>query len=119
MILHTFFHPFALRMYHCSIVSEYIFVVIDILLYPKGLPMPKHTETLTQQEILNNATMADIARASSRSPRPMRQAIADTFSAFGRVANLADSIGEIAQLSLVSIKADMRKEALEALTNAN
>ena len=118
MILHTFFHPFALRMYHCSIVSEYIFVVIDILLYPEGLHMTT-TNELTQQEILNNATMADIARASSRSPRPMRQAIADTFSAFGRVANLADSIGEIAQLSLVSIKADMRKEALEALTNAN
>ena len=77
------------------------------------------TNELTQQEILNNATLADIARASQRSPRPMRQAIADSFSAMGRLANLADSIGEIAQLSLVSIKADMRREALESLNNAN
>ena len=100
-------------MNHCSIVSEYIFVVIDILLYPKGLPMT------TKEEIIQAATMADIARASQRSPRPMRQAIADSFSAVGRLANLADSLGEIAQLSLVSIKADMRKEALESLNNAN
>ena len=74
---------------------------------------------LTQEEILANATIADIARASQRSPRPMRQAIADSFSAIGRLANLADSLGEIAQLSLVSIKADMRREALESLNNAN
>ena len=81
--------------------------------------MSTKTETpLTQQEILQTATMADIARASSRSPRPMRQAISDSFSAIGRIANLADSLGEIAQLSLVSIKADMRREALESL-NAN
>ena len=79
----------------------------------------KTTTPLTQEEILTNATMADIARASQRSPRPMRQAIADSFSAVGRLANLADSLGEIAQLSLVSIKADMRKEALESLNNAN
>ena len=79
----------------------------------------KTQTTLTQEEILTNATMADIARASQRSPRPMRQAIADSFSAVGRLANLADSLGEIAQLSLVSIKADMRKEALESLNNAN
>ena len=103
-------------MNHCSIVSEYIFVVIDILLYPKGLTM-KTTTPLTQEEILTNATMADIARASQRSPRPMRQAISDSFSAVGRLANLADSLGEIAQLSLVSIKADMRREALESLNN--
>ena len=77
------------------------------------------TTPLTQEEILTNATIADIARASQRSPRPMRQAIADSFSAVGRLANLADSLGEIAQLSLVSIKADMRKEALESLNNAN
>ena len=77
------------------------------------------TTPLTQEEILSNATIADIARASQRSPRPMRQAIADSFSAVGRLANLADSLGEIAQLSLVSIKADMRKEALESLNNAN
>ena len=77
------------------------------------------TTPLTQEEILTSATMADIARASQRSPRPMRQAIADSFSAVGRLANLADSLGEIAQLSLVSIKADMRKEALESLNNAN
>ena len=76
------------------------------------------TNELTQQEILNNATMNDIARASQRSPRPMRQAISDSFSAVGRLANLADSLGEIAQLSLVSIKADMRREALESLNNA-
>ena len=79
----------------------------------------KTTTPLTQEEILTSATMADIARASQRSPRPMRQAIADSFSAVGRLANLADSIGEIAQLSLVSIKADMRREALESLNNAN
>ena len=79
----------------------------------------KTTTQLTQEEILTSATMADIARASQRSPRPMRQAIADSFSAVGRLANLADSLGEIAQLSLVSIKADMRKEALESLNNAN
>ena len=79
----------------------------------------KTTTPLTQEEILTNATMADIARASQRSPRPMRQAIADSFSAVGRLANLADSLGEIAQLSLVSIKADMRKEALESLNNVN
>ena len=79
----------------------------------------KTTTPLTQEEILTSATMADIARASQRSPRPMRQAIADSFSAVGRLANLADSLGEIAQLSLVSIKADMRKEALESLNNAN
>ena len=79
--------------------------------------MSTKTQTLTQEEILTNATMADIARASQRSPRPMRQAIADSFSAMGRLANLADSIGEICQLSLVSIKADMRKEALESLNN--
>ena len=77
----------------------------------------KTQTTLTQEEILSNATIADIARASQRSPRPMRQAIADSFSAVGRLANLADSLGEIAQLSLVSIKADMRKEALESLNN--
>ena len=77
------------------------------------------TTPLTQEEILSNATIADIARASQRSPRPMRQAIADSFSAMGRLANLADSLGEIAQLSLVSIKADMRREALESLNNAN
>ena len=77
------------------------------------------TTPLTQEEILSNATIADIERASRRSPRPMRQAIADSFSAIGRLANLADSLGEIAQLSLVSIKADMRKEALESLNNAN
>ena len=105
-------------MNHCSIVSEYIFVVIDILLYPKGLPMTTTTQ-LTQEEILQTATMADIARASQRSPRPMRQAISDSFSAVGRLANLADSLGEIAQLSLVSIKADMRREALESINNAN
>ena len=81
--------------------------------------MSTKTTTLTQEEILTSATMADIARASQRSPRPMRQAIADSFSAVGRLANLADSLGEIAQLSLVSIKADMRKEALESLNNAN
>ena len=82
--------------------------------------MSTKTQTpLTQQEILNNATMADIARASQRSPRPMRQAISDSFSAVGRIANLADSLGEIAQLSLVSIKADMRREAFESLSNAN
>ena len=82
--------------------------------------MSTKTQTpLTQEEILTSATMADIARASQRSPRPMRQAIADSFSAVGRLANLADSLGEIAQLSLVSIKADMRKEALESLNNAN
>ena len=82
--------------------------------------MKTQTQTpLTQEEILSNATIADIARASQRSPRPMRQAIADSFSAVGRLANLADSIGEIAQLSLVSIKADMRREALESLNNAN
>ena len=82
--------------------------------------MSTKTETpLTQEEILTNATIADIARASQRSPRPMRQAIADSFSAVGRLANLADSLGEIAQLSLVSIKADMRREALESLNNAN
>ena len=82
--------------------------------------MSTKTQTpLTQEEILTSATMADIARASQRSPRPMRQAIADSFSAVGRLANLADSLGEIAQLSLVSIKADMRKEALEHLNNAN
>ena len=79
----------------------------------------KTTNQLTQEEILQTATMADIARASSRSPRPMRQAISDSFSAIGRIANLADSLGEIAQLSLVSIKADMRREALESLNNAN
>ena len=79
----------------------------------------KTTTPLTQEEILTSATMADVARASQRSPRPMRQAIADSFSAVGRLANLADSLGEIAQLSLVSIKADMRKEALESLNNAN
>ena len=79
----------------------------------------KTTTPLTQEEILSNATIADIARASQRSPRPMRQAIADSFSAVCRLANLADSLGEIAQLSLVSIKADMRKEALESLNNAN
>ena len=79
----------------------------------------KTTTPLTQEEILTSATMADIARASQRSPRPMRQAIADSFSAVGRLANLADSLGEIAQLSLVSIKADMRREALESLNNAN
>ena len=79
----------------------------------------KTQTTLTQEEILNNATIADIARASQRSPRPMRQAISDSFSAVGRLANLADSLGEIAQLSLVSIKADMRREALESLNNAN
>ena len=79
----------------------------------------KTQTTLTQEEILSNATIADIARASQRSPRPMRQAIADSFSAVGRLANLADSLGEIAQLSLVSIKADMRREALESLNNAN
>ena len=105
-------------MNHCSIVSEYIFVVIDILLYPEGLPIKTQTP-LTQEEILTNATMSDIARASQRSPRPMRQAISDSFSAVGRLANLADSLGEIAQLSLVSIKADMRREALESLNNAN
>ena len=81
--------------------------------------MSTKTTPLTQEEILTSATMADIARASQRSPRPMRQAIADSFSAVGRLANLADSIGEIAQLSLVSIKADMRREALESLNNAN
>ena len=81
--------------------------------------MSTKTTTLTQEEILTSATMADIARASQRSPRPMRQAIADSFSAVGRLANLADSLGEIAQLSLVSIKADMRREALESLNNAN
>ena len=81
--------------------------------------MSTKTTPLTQEEILTSATMADIARASQRSPRPMRQAIADSFSAVGRLANLADSLGEIAQLSLVSIKADMRKEALESLNNAN
>ena len=82
--------------------------------------MTTKTQTpLTQEEIIQAATMADIARASQRSPRPMRQAIADSFSAVGRLANLADSLGEIAQLSLVSIKADMRKEALESLNNAN
>ena len=81
--------------------------------------MTTKTTPLTQEEILSNATMADIARASQRSPRPMRQAIADSFSAVGRLANLADSLGEIAQLSLVSIKADMRREALESLNNAN
>ena len=80
--------------------------------------MSTKTQTpLTQSEILASATMADIERASRRSPRPMRQAIADSFSAMGRLANLADSLGEIAQLSLVSIKADMRKEALESLNN--
>ena len=79
----------------------------------------KTTTPLTQEEILSNATIADIARASQRSPRPMRQAISDSFSAVGRLANLADSLGEIAQLSLVSIKADMRREALESLNNAN
>ena len=80
--------------------------------------MSTKTETpLTQQEILQTATMADIARASQRSPRPMRQAIADSFSAMGRLANLADSLGEIAQLSVISIKSDMRREALESLTN--
>ena len=79
----------------------------------------KTTNQLTQEEILQTATMADIARASSRSPRPMRQAISDSFSAIGRIANLADSLGEIAQLSLVSIKADMRREALESFNNAN
>ena len=77
----------------------------------------KTQTTLTQQEILQAATMADIARASSRSPRPMRQAIADSFSAMSRLANLADSLGEIAQLSVISIKSDMRREALESLTN--
>ena len=77
------------------------------------------TTPLTQEEILSNATIADIARASQRSPRPMRQAIADSFSAVGRLANLADSLGEICQLSLVSIKADMRREALESINNAN
>ena len=82
--------------------------------------MSTKTQTqLTQEEILSNATIADIARASQRSPRPMRQAIADSISAVGRLANLADSLGEIAQLSLVSIKADMRREALESLNNAN
>ena len=82
--------------------------------------MTTQTQTpLTQEEILTSATMADIARASQRSPRPMRQAISDSFSAVGRLANLADSLGEIAQLSLVSIKADMRREALESLNNAN
>ena len=82
--------------------------------------MSTKTQTqLTQEEILTNATMADIARASQRSPRPMRQAIADSFSAVGRLANLADSLGEICQLSLVSIKADMRREALESINNAN
>lgn len=81
--------------------------------------MSTKTQTLTQEEILTNATIADIARASQRSPRPMRQAISDSFSAIGRIANLADSLGEIAQLSLVSIKADMRREALESLNNAN
>ena len=82
--------------------------------------MSTKTQTpLTQEEILSNATIADIARASQRSPRPMRQAISDSFSAVGRLANLADSLGEIAQLSLVSIKADMRREALESLNNAN
>ena len=81
--------------------------------------MSTKTTPLTQEEILTSATIADIARASQRSPRPMRQAIADSFSAVGRLANLADSLGEIAQLSLVSIKADMRKEALESLNNAN
>ena len=82
--------------------------------------MSTKTQTpLTQEEILTSATMADIARASQRSPRPMRQAIADSFSAVGRLANLADSLGEIAQLSLVSIKADMRREALESINNAN
>ena len=80
--------------------------------------MSTKTKTpLTQEEILASATIADIERASRRSPRPMRQAIADSFSAMGRLANLADSLGEIAQLSLVSIKADMRKEALESLNN--
>ena len=81
--------------------------------------MSTKTTPLTQEEILTSATMADIARASQRSPRPMRQAIADSFSAVGRLANLADSLGEICQLSLVSIKADMRREALESLNNAN
>ena len=81
--------------------------------------MSTKTTPLTQEEILTSATMADIARASQRSPRPMRQAIADSFSAVGRLANLADSLGEIAQLSLVSIKADMRREALESINNAN
>lgn len=79
--------------------------------------MSNKTQTLTQEEILTNATIADIERASRRSPRPMRQAIADSFSAMGRLANLADSLGEIAQLSIVSIKSDMRREALESLTN--
>ena len=81
--------------------------------------MSTKTTPLTQEEILSNATIADIERASRRSPRPMRQAIADSFSAIGRLANLADSLGEIAQLSLVSIKADMRREALESINNAN
>ena len=81
--------------------------------------MSTKTQTpLTQEEILTNATMADIARASQRSPRPMRQAISDSFSAVGRLANLADSLGEIAQLSLVSIKADMRREALKVIASA-
>lgn len=73
--------------------------------------------TKTQEEILTNAAIADIARASQRSPRPMRLAISDSFSAIGRLANVVDSIGEIAQLSLVSIKSDMRREALESLNN--
>ena len=80
--------------------------------------MSNKTQTpLTQEEILTNATIADIENIAKRSPRPMRHAISRGFSMLGRAFDIGDSLLEISQYALVPTKADMRREALESLTN--
>ena len=79
--------------------------------------MSTKTQTLTQEEILASATMADIENIAKRSPRPMRHAISKGFSMLGRAFDIGDSLLEIGQYAIVPIKSDMRREALESLTN--
>ena len=77
------------------------------------------TTTLTQEEILTNATIADIENIAKRSPRPMIHAISKGFSMLGRAFDIGDSLLEISQYEIVPMKSDSRRRALESLNNAN
>lgn len=69
----------------------------------------------TMNQAINANTIKDLERISQRSPRPMRQAINDGFSAIGRAFNIADSALEMAQLALIEPKRDMLKDVYASI----
>lgn len=66
-------------------------------------------------DAINANTLNELERISKRSPRPMREAINNSFSALGRAINIVDSGLEMAQLAMVEPKRDMLKDVYASI----